>query len=251
MTTMSVATIVFLVAPLFAIAVISFSASRYLEFPPEHFSLRWYETAFHDSSWLSALATSIAVAVPAAIIATALGTLAAFGFVRSQFLGKSALLAVSLSPMVTPGIVFAVGSYFLFARLGLLETRTALVLAHAALALPVTLISVAAALGAVDPRLEQSARTLGARPADAAWRVTMPIIRPAVFSGAVLAFVTSFDEPVVSLFVAGTRTVTLPKRMWDGIQYEIDPTAAAVSTMLIVVAIGAVAATVWFRRSRS
>lgn len=236
----SVLALVFLIAPLLVVGLISFSASRYLEFPPPGFSLRWYKTAFTESSWLAALLLSLQVATVVAILATVVGTLAALGFVRGHFRAKGFLFAAALTPMVVPGIVVAVGSYFLFAHLGLLETRTALILAHTGLALPIVLISVTASLRSVDPECEYVARTLGAGTLEAMWKVTIPLVRPGIISGALFAFVTSFDEPVVALFVAGTHAVTLPKRMWDGIQFEIDPTAAAVSTVLICVAVTAV-----------
>lgn len=226
-------TLGFLVAPLVAISLISFSSSRYLEFPPPGYSLRWYRAVLSDTTWLSALLLSMEVAFVVAIVATLLGGMAAFAFRRHQFKGRTLLLAAALSPLVVPGIVVAVGAYFMSARLGLLETRTALVLSHTVLALPVVLITVMAALRTVDPRLGMAARSLGAGWFESTWRVTIPAIRAGLISAFLFAFVTSFDEPVVALFVAGTHAVTLPKRMWDGIQYEIDPAAAAVSTLLI------------------
>ncbi|HEX6369804.1 MAG TPA: ABC transporter permease [Longimicrobium sp.] len=225
----------FLVVPILVVALISFSDSRYLLFPPRDFSLRWYRAAFADESWRAAFVASCQIAAAVTILATSIGTLGAFALVRGRMRWKSALMAVALSPIVIPGIVLAVGSYFLFAQVGLLETRVALIAAHTALALPVVLVSVVTSLQTVDPTLEQAARTLGASPREVALRVTLPLIRPGILAGAVFAFVISFDEPVVALFVAGTHLVTLPKRMWDGIQYEIDPTSAAVSVLLVCV----------------
>lgn len=240
--------VLFLVLPIAAVAFVSFSASRFLEFPPREYSLRWYTSALTDASWRDALLLSVEVAAVVAVTATLLGGLGAYGFVRRQFRGKTALLSIALSPLVVPGIVTAVGMYFVFARFGLIETRTGLILAHTALALPVALISIASSLSGVDRSLEHAARSLGATPVETFRYVTLPIIRPGVAVGALFAFVTSFDEPVVALFIAGTHAETLPKRMWNGIQYEIDPTATAMSTMLVLFAGAVVFLATWLRR---
>jgi ABC-type spermidine/putrescine transport system permease subunit II len=228
-------TLVFLITPLLAVILISFSASRYLEFPPPEYSLRWYRAVLSDETWRSALLLSTEVALAVGALATTIGSLAAFAFTHQRFMGRRIVLAVALSPIVVPAIVVAVGSYFFSARLGLLETRTALVLSHTVLALPIVLIAVMSAIRNVNPRLSAASRSLGATRFETLWRVTVPAIRTGIVSAFLFAFVTSFDEPVIALFVAGTHAVTLPKRMWDGIQYEIDPAAAAMSAILIVV----------------
>lgn len=236
------AAVAFLVVPIASVALVSLSASRFLEFPPATYSVRWYVNAVTDPSWRDALFLSVQVAVVVSAAATILGGLAAFGFVRGQFPGKTLLLSVALSPLVVPGIVTAVGTYFVFAHFGLIETRAGLILAHTALALPVAIISIASSLRTLDTSLERASRSLGATPLETFRYVTLPIIRPGVLIAALFAFVTSFDEPVVALFIAGTHAETLPKRMWDGIQYEIDPTATAMSTILVVVAAAVVLA---------
>ena len=241
-------TVLFLVAPIAAIAIVSFSASRFLEFPPREYSLRWYANALTDESWRAALLLSFETAAIVALLATMIGGLAAYGFVRGRFRGKAVLLGIALSPLVVPGIVTAVGMYFVFAQFGLIETRTGLVLAHTALALPVALISVASSVSTLERPLEHAARSLGATPFETFRYVTLPLIRPGVAVAALFAFVTSFDEPVVALFIAGTHAETLPKRMWDGIQYEIDPTATAMSTMLVLLAAVVVFIVTWLRR---
>ncbi len=225
---------VFLVAPILVIVVLSFSASRYLEFPPPGYSLRWYQNLFADPSWRETLLTSLEVAIPAMLLATSLGTAAAIGLVRSRSQARDLLLSLTLTPMIVPSIVTAVAAFLWFAPMHLIETRTALVLSHTAIAIPLVVLSVSASLQGVDHSLELCARSLGATPFMAFRRVTLPQIRSGILAGSLFAFITSFDEPVISLFVAGTRTVTLPKRMWDGIRYEIDPTVSAVSTVIIV-----------------
>jgi putative spermidine/putrescine transport system permease protein len=226
--------VAFLVAPLVAICLISFSSSRYLEFPPPAYSLRWYRALTADSSWAAATLLSAEVALLVAVVATAVALSAALAL-RGQSPSRvqRGLLALAVSPLVAPGIVFAVGWFFLAAHIGILETRAALVLSHTALAMPVALLTILASLQAMDRRLEPAARTLGATWIEATWRVTIPVAGRGLAAAFIFAFATSFDEPVVALFVTGTHAITLPKRMWDGVQYEIDPTAAAVSALLV------------------
>lgn len=231
---------VFLSLPIAVVVLMSFNSSRYLEFPPPAYSLRWYENVWADESWRQAVTTSAGIAAIVSLAASLIGGLAAFGFVRARPCGGRLLWAMALSPLIVPGIVIAVGSYLFFARLGIVDTPLALVLTHTVLALPVVLVSVGASLRSADETLEVAARTLGATPAEVTWHITLPLVRPGILIGALFAFVTSFDEPILCLFIAGTRTVTLPKRMWDGIQYEIDPTSAAVSALLIGLAVSVV-----------
>jgi ABC-type spermidine/putrescine transport system permease subunit II len=223
-----------LIAPILVIMVLSFSTSRYLEFPPPGYSLRWYRNLFADESWRQSLLTSLEVALPVTVLATSLGTAASVGLVRWQSRAKDVLFSMTLTPMIVPSIVTAVAAFLLFARLHLNETRTALILSHTALAIPLVILSVSASLQGVDHSLELCARSLGAGPFSAFRKVTLPQIRSGILGGSLFAFITSFDEPVLALFVAGTRVVTLPKRMWDGIRYEIDPTVSAVSTLIVL-----------------
>ncbi len=225
---------VFLVAPILVIILLSFSASRYLQFPPPAYSLRWYQNLLEDPSWRESLLTSIEIAIPVMLLATSVGTAAAIGLARCPNRAADVLLSVTLIPLIVPSIVTAVAAFLWFARMQLIETRTALVLSHTAMAIPLVVLSVSASLQGVDHSLELCARSLGATPLMAFRRVTLPQIRAGILAGCLFAFITSFDEPVISLFVAGTRVVTLPKRIWDGIRYEIDPTVSAVSTVIIV-----------------
>lgn len=237
----------FLLAPVVVIVVISFSDSRYLDFPPRRYSLRWYRALSDDPSWRESFVVSAQVAILTASLATPLGTAAAVGLARGSFRGRRAILAAFLSPIVVPGIVTAVAAYFYFSALGLVGSRAALVLVHTALAIPLVVLTVSASLAGVSRSVETAARTLGAGPWETFYRVTLPLIRPGVAVGAIFAFITSFDEPVVALFLSGSRSVTLPKRMWDGIRYEIDPTVAAVSTFIIALSVLAVVATEMLR----
>jgi putative spermidine/putrescine transport system permease protein len=229
--------VVFLVSPSLIVIPVSFSSAEILSFPPPGFSLRWYETFFGRRDWLAATRNSFAVAALTTLLATILGTMVAVGVSRTRFPLRNAVIALFLTPMVIPVIVTAVSVYGLYARLGLIGTRQGLVLAHTILALPFVIINVSAVLQGMDWRLEQAARSLGATPLRAFFLVTLPIISPGVLAGALFAFITSFDELIVALFISGTDAVTLPVRMWSGIRFEFNPTVAAVSTLLIALTI--------------
>jgi putative spermidine/putrescine transport system permease protein len=226
--------LLYLVFPILVVIPLSFSAGTYLSFPPPGFSLRWYANFFGRTDWLDAASLSLWVGAAVMLLATALGAPAAIALVRSDFGGKNFLTGFIISPLIAPVIIVAIGIYFFYARLGLVGNPFALVIAHTALAVPFVVINVSATLQGFDERLEQAAMNLGATPWRTFWQVTFPIIRPGVLTGALFAFISSFDELVVALFVSGTSAVTLPRKMWESIRFEIDPTIAAVSTMLIV-----------------
>jgi putative spermidine/putrescine transport system permease protein len=171
------------------------------------------------------------------VLATLLGTLAALGIARLPKTLRVLASALILSPLIVPAIVVAIGIYYAFARYGLVGTPAGLILAHTCLAVPFVVISVNASLAGIDPRLEQAALSLGATPTGTFFQVTLPLIRPGVLAGALFAFITSFDELVVALFISGSGAVTLPRRMWDDLLYQIEPTIAAVSTLTIVLSV--------------
>ncbi len=229
----AMAVILFLVLPLTVIFPLSFSASPYLEFPPRGWSLQWYRRYVSGPGWLDATLLSLRVALATSLLATVIGTLAAFGFTRARFRGRNLLLAVMLSPILMPGIVVAVAIYFFYARVGLIGSPFGLILAHTVLATPFVVLTVTASLQVFDRSLELASMSLGGTPLYTFARVTLPLIRPGILSGAVFAFVTSFDELIIALFVSGTTSVTLPRRMWDGVRVELDPTIAAVAAVLI------------------
>jgi ABC-type spermidine/putrescine transport system permease subunit II len=226
-----------LVLPLVVILILAFSDAPFLEFPPPGFSFRWFANFVYRPGWLAATGTSFEVASLTMVFATLIGGLASVALVRCAFRGQAFVTGLMLSPMVIPTVVYAIALYFLFARLGLVGTRLGLVLSHTVLALPYVIIVITAALRSVDTGLERAAQTLGAPPATAFWRVTLPAIRPAVLTAALFAFLASFDELVVALFISGTTAKTLPRRMWEGIREEIDPTTAAVAAMMILLSL--------------
>jgi len=177
--------------------------------------------------------TSLQIASAVCILATVLGTILAVALVKGRFPGKNMIYALAVSPMIIPLIISAVAIYFFYSRLHMVGTKAGVVIAHTILAIPFVLVIVSSALKGFDETLERASLSLGANPLKTFLLVTLPVIRPAVISGALFAFITSFDEVVIVIFIAGTHAVTLPKRMWDGIRLEIDPTIAAVASLLI------------------
>jgi putative spermidine/putrescine transport system permease protein len=226
----------YLVFPILVVIPVSFSSGTYLGFPPPGFSLRWYENFLGRSDWLGAAWLSLWIGGAVMMLSTALGAPAAIALVRSRFRGRNLLVGFIISPLIAPVIIVAIGIYFFYARLGMVGNPVALVIAHTCLAVPFVVINVSATLQDFDERLEHAAMNLGATPWGAFWQVTFPIIRPGILAGALFAFISSFDELVVALFVSGSTAVTLPRKMWDSIRFEIDPTIAAVSTILVVLA---------------
>jgi putative spermidine/putrescine transport system permease protein len=231
------AILVFLALPIVVVMVVSFSSATYLTFPPPVFGLRWYNAYFASGDWLRSTWLSLWVAACVVVLATVLGTLAALGIVRLPKALRVLASALILSPLIVPVIVVAIGIYYAFARYGLVGTPAGLILAHTCLAVPFVVTSVSASLAGVDPRMEQAALGLGATPIGTFFQVTLPLIRHGILAGALFAFITSFDELVVALFLSGSGAVSLPRRMWDDLMYQIDPTIAAVSTLTIVLTV--------------
>lgn len=243
--------VIYLVAPLIIVLIISFSSAPFLTFPPPGFSLQWYHNLFNNPAWSGSLMTSVKILVPAALIATITGTAAAYGLVRSSFPGKTAVAALLMAPLVVPVIVTAVGIFGFFRTLGLFGTLSGLIVAHAVLTVPYVVATVSGTLIMVDRRLEQAALTLGASPWKTFRRVTLPLILPAVLSGLVFAMVVSFDELVVSLFISTPAVRPVTVEMWSNVRGAVDPTIAAVATVLFTVSLAALLGEVITRRFRS
>jgi putative spermidine/putrescine transport system permease protein len=220
--------------PILVVVIISFSSEEYFAFPPPGFSLRWYLAFFSASDWLGATARSFEVGLATMLLATPLGVLGSFGLVRGRFPGRRLIMVLVNAPLVVPSIAVAVALYFFAARLGLVGTLSALIAAHVALTVPLIVATVSGALSAFDLDLERAAANLGADRWRIFWFITRPQIQPAIFSGALFAFLMSFDELIVALFISGVTTQTLPVRMWGSLRDHLDPTIAAISTVLIV-----------------
>ncbi len=234
----------FLIFPILVILPLSFNAEPYFTFTPEMlsfdaagYSTRWYEEFFTSSTWQQAVRNSVIIAIFSTLIATFLGTLAALGLSRPDFPYKTAVMGILISPMVVPLIISAAGMFFFYSRLGLQGTHIGVILAHAALATPFVVITVTATLVGFDSSLTRAAANLGASPTRTFFQITVPLITPGVISGALFAFITSFDEVVVVLFVGSVNQRTIPWAMFSGIREQISPTILAVASILIVISI--------------
>ncbi|KGF62884.1 ABC transporter permease [Pseudomonas lutea] len=229
----SLGMLIFLVVPILVIVPLSFNEGSFLSYPLSGFSLRWYEEFLGSQEWMRALRNSLIIAPAATLLATALGTLAAVGLARGEFRGKGLVTAVLISPMIAPLVIVAVALYFFFAQMNLLNSYLGLVLAHAVLGVPFVVITVSATLQGYDRNLSRAAASLGAPPFFAFRKVMLPLIAPGVISGGLFAFATSFDEVVVTLFLASPAQRTLPMQMFGGIRENLNPTIAAAATLMI------------------
>jgi putative spermidine/putrescine transport system permease protein len=225
--------LLFLVLPVLVIVPLSFNSGSFLVYPLQGFSLHWYQDFFNSAEWMRSLKNSLIVAPAATVLAMGFGTLAAIGLTRSNFPGKSLVMALVISPMVVPVVIIGVASYLFFAPLGLGNSYTSLILGHAVLGVPFVIITVSATLQGFNYNLVRAAASLGASPVTTFRRVTLPLIAPGVISGALFAFATSFDEVVVTLFLAGPEQATLPRQMFSGIRENLSPTIAAAATLLV------------------
>ncbi len=232
----------FLMLPTLIVMPMSFSDSQYLEFPPQAWSLRWYRAYFGSDAWMDATRTSLLAAILVTLLATPLGTLAAYGMHCGSARLRDGVQLLVLMPIVIPTVLVAVGVFHLYAILDLNYTLTGVVLAHTALAVPFVVISVLASLRSCDMTQEMAARSMGASRTRAFLTVTLPQVRFAMLTGAFLAFITSLDEVVVAMFVSGGENATITRRMFNSLRDQIDPTIAAISTCLIVVSVVALAA---------
>jgi putative spermidine/putrescine transport system permease protein len=223
----------FLLAPLLVVVPVSFSDSTLMQFPPPGWSLRWYRAYFDNPAWIDATWMSLKTGLAVAVLSTALGIAAALGLSRARFPGRAALQTFILSPLIVPVIILSVGLYYLYSFARLNDTFLGLVIGHLVLTFPYATVVISASLEDFDQILEQAARGLGAAPFTAFRRITLPLIGPGVAVAFLFGFLTSFDEVVVAIFITGPETITLPRKMWEGIRFELNPTIAAVSTLLI------------------
>ena len=233
----------FLIAPLFVILPLSFNAEQYIHFSakmlaldPEGFSLRWYEDMIYGTKnpWGLATKNSLIIAFFATIGSTILGTVAALGLSSRHMPYKAAFMALLISPMIVPLIISGTAIFFFMAKVGLAATHTGIVLSHIILGTPFVVITVTATLSGFDHSVTRAAASLGSNPVNTFMKITLPLIMPGVISGALFAFVTSFDEVVVVLFLAGLENTTIPIQMWVGLREQLSPTIMAVATCLII-----------------
>lgn len=227
----------FLLLPILIIVSLAFSNDFVIRFPPTSFGLDLFQACLTSPSWARAAMNSFKIALMVTLLSSVMGIPAAIGLARGRIPGKSIFYALFLSPLILPGIISAVAMYFFIAKLKLIGTLTGIVLAHTVLALPYVIIVMTATLKSTDIRMEQASYSLGANQTQTFFKITLPLIRPGILTAAIFAFIASFDELITALFLCGAHAVTLPKKMWDGIRDEMDPTIAAVSTLLILLAI--------------
>ena len=222
-----------LILPVAIVVVLAFSGGTFLHFPPPSYSLRWFASFLGDRRWQASLWASVEIGVVACVIATVVGFLAAYALVRGSFPGKQLMLSVSLLPIIAPTIITAIALYSVSAKLGLVGNRLWVGVCHAVVALPVVLLILLSTLQGVDPQLERAALSLGSGRLRTLRTVTIPLAAPGIVSAALFAFLASFDELVIALFLTDARTQTLPVRIWNSLHLEVEPTIAAVSAFLI------------------
>lgn len=225
--------VLFLLAPLLAIMPLAFTSSVFLTYPLPGASWRWFDELLTADAWRRSISNTLLISVGTAFLSTALGTLAALGL-RGKLPLAGVFRTLFLLPMVVPAVVLGVGMQLLFARLGISNTYLGVIVAHTVVAVPFVLVSVSGALAGIDPRVERAALSLGAPPVTVFWRVTLPLAAPGVVSGAVLAFATSLDEVVLTLFVAGPNQRTLARQMFSTIRENISPAIAAAAFLFIL-----------------
>ena len=238
-------TLFLLIVPSLVVIPMSFSSSQYLEFPPREWSLRWYENYFFSwkvengfNDWMAATWTSIKVAVLTIFVAVPIGTMAAYGLVNSSSRTSKILFPIFISPMMVPIILVAIGLFYFFVQFKLVGSVLGLVIGHSLVALPLVLIIVFSALKNYDMNQEKVARSLGAGRFRAFREITLPQIKFSIISASLIAFLTSFDEIIISLFVAGGDNSTITRSMFLALRDQIDPTIAAISTILIIISSG-------------
>jgi putative spermidine/putrescine transport system permease protein len=235
-------TLLLLMAPLLAIVPLSFTSGTLLSLPIPGWSWRWYGDFFHDPRWLSATRTSVELGALTVLCAVPLGTAAALGLHFGRVPARTIVLAVLVAPVVVPSVITGLALYFAFARIGLNSTLPGLVLAHTILTSPYTVTAVLAGLQGLDPALLPAARGLGAGPAAAFTRILAPILAPSIAAGAIFAFAVSFDELVITLFLAGPEQTTLPRQMYAGLHDTLSPTLAAAAVLVALASLVLLAA---------
>jgi putative spermidine/putrescine transport system permease protein len=224
-----------LIIPIVIVLVLAFNHEGYLKFPPETYSLRWFEAFFGDPRWQRALWSSVVIASIACVVATVLGFFAAYAFVRGEVRAKKLVLSFMLLPIIIPHVITAIAMYFLTGRLGLVGNVFWIGLCHATIALPIVLLILLSALQGVDVNLERAALSLGCSRLGVFTKVVVPLAFPGILSAALFAFLASFDELIISLFLSGVRSETLPVRIWNSLHLQVEPVIAAVSAFLIAV----------------
>jgi putative spermidine/putrescine transport system permease protein len=248
--TLALLVAVLLTGPMFIVVPMSFSTAPSLEFPPPGFWLGYYRHFFADPNWTGAVRNSFLIGTGTMVLAMLLGAPAAFALTRHQFRLRPAFRLLVLTPLIVPHIVMALGYYSYFGALGLVQSMTGVILAHTCLSIPVVVLTLTSALVSFDRRLENAAANLGARPLTTFRLVTFPVLRPAFLVAALFAFIQSFDETVIAIFISGRDSATLPRQMFNSFQMEADPAISAASSLLLAAVLAAIGAQVAARLMR-
>ena len=240
----------FIIVPLLVILPMAFSNTSYLVFPPKGFSLRWFGAFFADRRWMDAASFSLVIALSVAVVTSVVGTMTAYAMVRGSAGRRwtTVLQTALMLPIIVPHIALAVALYLFFQRIGLIGTTAGYVLAHSVIGLPFSVFTISAALSKIDPALESAAMSCGASRFRAFRFVTLPLMLPNIASGALFAFIISFDEPVITYFLAGARDKTLPRLMFEDLQMNITPMLAAIAVLLTGLSTVVLLATAGVRR---
>ncbi|WP_166802497.1 ABC transporter permease [Microvirga pakistanensis] len=232
--------LVFLFIPVLIVVPMSFSASNYLQFPPSELSLRWYSSFFNSTEWMSATRTSMIAAIGTTILATPVGVAAAVSLRNRTGMSAGMTYGYLLSTQIVPVILIGIGIFFVYSKIGIVNSLLGIILAHSTLAVPFVVATCLSGLRQFDRTQEQAAQNLGAHPFRAFWDITLPQIRIPVAAGALFAFITSLDEVVIGLFISGGDNTVLTKRMFMQLRDQLDPTIAAISSLLIAMSLVAV-----------
>lgn len=228
------AVVIFLIAPLLVIIPMSFDGGEFLRFPPSELSIRWYEEFITNPEWFLPLKRSVTIAIGATLLATILGVCGAYGLLHWAGTGRNLIAAVFMLPLVISPVIIGVGQLFVFSHTGLNDSAIGVISSHAMLCFPVVFLFVLGGLGRSALNLENVACSLGAKRWYAFLRVTFPSILPSLAGGSILSFIISFDEAIIVLFITSHRTYTLPRQIFDGIRYDLDPTVAAITSTIVI-----------------
>ncbi|PWC13623.1 ABC transporter permease [Brenneria roseae subsp. americana] len=234
---LSTLVLLFLALPIIIIFPLAFNDANYLAFPPQGFSLRWMEKVLSSADWLNSLWLSFRIATISTILAMILSVLMAMALVRFRFKGKTIIYALILLPMIVPNIISALSLFFFFSAVEIADSVSAIIIGHAVISFPIATIIISSSLQGIDSQLEYAAMSLGASGFTVLRRITFPLAAPGMISAAIFSFLSSFDELLISMFMAGNDVQTLSVRIWNNIQFELEPTIAAVSVLLILITV--------------
>lgn len=239
--------LLFMAIPTVIVVPVSLNTSQFLDFPPEALTLNWYREYLFDPAWRAATSLSLRIGLMVTLVTVIVGTMGALALVRGLKGGNIVVNTLVTAPLIVPTIVYAIAILLFFTKFRIAGSYWGFVIAHSALAVPYVVLIVSAALYRFDPSTERAAQSLGATRLQAIWYVTLPAIRPALFAGGIFAFLTSFDEAIVSFFLADLTDVTLPRKMFENLQFFVSPVLAAVATLLTLLTVLLVGLAYWLR----